>query len=178
MSGISCACGWAPSTSDRFGTSIGKRLRKSSRKTPKSSSPCTRDWTRETDAALRQFGFHTYEDDLKLQDIENRWLEDDDSNESEWIDELHDAIRRAACNGQPAPVARSFKSVRTQTDWHFVPAVTRVRGFPDDSREFDVYLIRVDQALATRSSSRKRAPATKRKPVARRRTKKQQSADD
>lgn len=95
-------------------------------------------------SALRQFGFQSYEKGLKLSDLLGRWEEKDETKKSPWIDDLYDAIYRAVTNSPSASVSNCFKSVREDTDWWFYPAVTRVRSFPDDSMEFDVYLIRTD----------------------------------
>lgn len=121
-----------------------------------------------TDAALRQFGYHTYESGLKLIDVENRWRDNSDSDSSDWITSLHDAILKAAHNDHPTPVAHSLKSVRKDTNWHFIPAVTRIRGFPDASKEFDVYLIRVDPSIEVPG----KAPAQKKRSTTRSSSKK------
>ena len=92
--------------------------------------------------AVRQFGYAGYEDGLKFSDLINRWRNLDETKRIDWIDDLYDTIYRAVANMQPPTVSHPFKSVREGVDWWFFAPVTRIRVNRDNSREFDVYLIR------------------------------------
>ena len=93
--------------------------------------------------AVRQFGLAGYEEDLKLADLIENWRSLDKTNNNAWIDDLYNTIYRAVTNKQSPAVAHPFKSVREDVDWWFFAPVTRVRVNRDNSREFDVYLIRL-----------------------------------
>ncbi len=116
------------------------------------------------DTAVRQFGYGSWEDNLKLSDLICRWEKENETCHSEWIENLYDAVVRAITNTPSAPVSGKFKSVREGVDWWFLPTVTRMRGYRDDSVEFDVYLIRVpplDEKI-TKVPTRKKAINKKR----------------
>jgi hypothetical protein len=92
--------------------------------------------------AVRQFGFATYEEGMRLADLIEKWLSLDKTGQTGWIDDLYEAIYKAVTNNQPPAVAHPFKSVREGADWWFFAPVTRIRVNRDNSREFDVYLVR------------------------------------
>ncbi len=124
------------------------------------------------DTAVRQFGFGSYEEGLKLSDLIARWTKMDSTKDSQWADELYEAIYRAVTNSQSAAAASRFRSVREDADWWFLPAVTRMRGLRDLSVEFDVYLVRVPEKptkptrarkIVKKSSAKKKAKPRPRK---------------
>jgi hypothetical protein len=92
--------------------------------------------------AVRQFGFATYEEGMKLSDLIDKWLSLDKTLQTEWIEDLYETIYRAVTNSQPPAISHPFKSVREGADWWFFAPVTRIRVNRDNSREFDVYLVR------------------------------------
>ncbi len=96
------------------------------------------------DTALKQFGFAGYEEGLKLNSIIERWREEDTTNNDAWIEDLYDSIYRALTNSQSVPLGNMMKSVRVGVNWWFLPIVTRMRSYRDNSREFDLYLVLTD----------------------------------
>lgn len=98
-------------------------------------------------SAVRQFGYQSYQKGLKLQDLFQRW-EDNQDNISEkdlkWIDEIYETIYAAIDNALPPIPKNHFKTLRESAEWYFLPIVTRSRQYPDNVREFDIYLVRVD----------------------------------
>ena len=129
--------------------------------------------------ALRQFGYGAYQEGLKLANLFRRWQEETQEDPKPWADELYLAVYRAATVRNPEPVNFSFRSARGATQWRFLPVVTRARSRPDDGREFDIYLVRVNPndtiaSPGTRPSAgatRKKAPRKAKKKAAKTRRK-------
>lgn len=110
---------------------------------------------RSNDAAIRQFGFQTYQPDMKLESVIDHWRSRDNTKNFKWIDDLYSALRRAIFNEQSSSTSNYFKSVREKTDWWFLPILTRVRGGSDGTMEFDLYLIMVPSPLEVGAVSRR-----------------------
>lgn len=117
------------------------------------------------DTAVRQFGYGSYENGLKLTNLVNRWRASDKTKKPAWIFDVHNALYRCITNTPSAAVANTFKSVREDADWWFFPVVTRMRNDRDDSIEFDMYLIRVPSSSPVVGSTRKSTKPKSSRPV-------------
>ncbi|MBV1909357.1 MAG: toll/interleukin-1 receptor domain-containing protein [Kangiellaceae bacterium] len=93
------------------------------------------------DTALKQFGFASFEDGMKLDDLIVRWKESDESEEHDWISDLYGSIYNSLTNSPSVPSNNMMKSVRIGVEWWFLPIVTRIRSYRDGSCEFDLYLV-------------------------------------
>lgn len=106
-----------------------------------------------SDAAIRQFGYFAYQNDLKLIDLIDRWIENikEQSPELEvdakWADDMFETIYQTASNRPQLMVNSSFKTLRADANWWFVSILTRIRTYPDHSTEYDVYLVRVPSEI-------------------------------
>jgi hypothetical protein len=96
------------------------------------------------DTAIKQFGFVGYTKELKMHSIIDRWIEEDSTGNDAWVYNIYEAIYQSLTNSQSVPLGNIMKSVRINVDWWFLPVITRMRSYSDNSREFDLYLVQVE----------------------------------
>ena len=96
----------------------------------------------DANTAVQHFGFAAYDDNLTLENLINQWNQGDKTEQALWSNGLCQTIYCAIVNKPPPALSNPFYSTSKGMDCWFLAAVTRLRTNTDDSREFDVYLIR------------------------------------
>ena len=96
---------------------------------------------------LSEFGYLSYEENLLLNDLAERWKEALEEEEAPWLTNLIETIYSSMSNRPIPEISSMFKTAKKDANWHYIPTITRARYKYDNTVEFDCYLIQVAENL-------------------------------